>query len=64
MKDYQKRVVKEKKELDKKIITLTIFLFSDLSENIPNKQRDLMEDQLYAMADYSIILGNRIDDFV
>jgi len=64
MKDYQKRVIKDKKDLEVKIIKLTEFLCSNLSVNLTSKQRELMQKQLYIMLQYTTILETRINDFI
>ena len=64
MKDYQKRVIKEKKDLEVKIIKLTEFLCSNLSVNLTSNQRELMQKQLYIMLQYTTILETRINDFI
>jgi len=64
MKNYQKRVIKDKKDLEVKIIKLTEFLCSNLSVNLTSKQRELMQKQLYIMLQYTTILETRINDFI
>ena len=61
MKDYQKRVVKEKKELDKKHESLEIFLMG--SESLSKVDRGLLVTQYSIMDAYSRILGMRINNF-
>lgn len=60
MEAWQGRVVKEKQELDKKLVLLEEFLSSD---NIPKHGLDLLSQQRLVMREYSIILGERIKNF-
>ena len=64
MKDYQERVIAERKELNNKIVSLNNFLYSDLSINLTFRERDLMKDQLQIMMQYSSIIMERINNFV
>ena len=58
--DYIQRMIEEKKELDKRIIKLVIFLYSDKSESINQYQKSLLDNQREVMERYSYILGERI----
>jgi len=60
MEDYKKRVLKEKNELDEKIVKLSAFLFSEKSAGVDEESIRLMQQQIYTMMDYSIILGKRL----
>ena len=61
MKDYQKRMVEEYKELNTKIDKLTIFLSKeDIQKEITATQITLMKSQLFAMMSYSSILLLRL----
>lgn len=51
------RVMKEKEELDSRILKLKAFLLSGVLDGRDHK---LMVDQLSAMNRYSLILGERI----
>ena len=61
MKEYQKRVIEEMKELDKKIIKLVDFLYSD--HEIDPDEKTRLRSQLSAMKDYLNVLIERIDNF-
>jgi len=64
MKDYQQRVIDEKDELDGKLEKLNNFIDSDGYDSIEDgRDKDLLDEQLQAMSDYSDILGKRIDRF-
>ena len=61
MKDYQKRMVEEYKELNTKIDKLTIFLSKeDIQKEITATQITLMKSQLFSMMSYSSILLLRL----
>ena len=61
MKDYQKRMVEEYKELNTKIDKLTIFLSKeDIQEEVTATQITLMKSQLFSMMSYSSILLLRL----
>ena len=63
MEDYQKRVVEEKVELDKKITNLDIFIRSEgFAQVVPNERVRLTE-QFDIMNKYSKILEDRINNF-
>ena len=59
MLDWQKRVVVEKEELDKKIAKLESFDLTTVSVG----ESVLLREQLVVMQDYSSILKNRIAGF-
>ena len=61
MKAYQERVVEEKKELDKKINKLFLFLKSEHKLEVGDLV--LLKTQLTMMEAYSDILGMRIETF-
>ncbi|PKG39713.1 crAss001_48 related protein [Psychromonas sp. Urea-02u-13] len=64
MKNYQKRVVEEKKELDKKISDLKGFLLSDdLRERVLLSEISRLTKQFNLMMGYSEILELRIERF-
>ena len=63
MKDYQKRVIAEKTELDIRIIKLTTFIHSDKFSVLNMKERDMLHHQLIAMMEYDKCLCMRIDNF-
>lgn len=61
LKDYQKRMVEEYKELNTKIDKLTIFLSKeDIQKEITATQITLMKSQLFSMMSYSSILLLRL----
>ena len=61
MKDYQKRMVEEYKELNTKIDKLTIVLSKeDIQKEITATQITLMKSQLFSMMSYSSILLLRL----
>ena len=61
LKDYQKRMVEEYKELNTKIDKLTIFLSKeDKPKEITATQITLMKSQLFSMMSYSSILLLRL----
>lgn len=60
MENYQKRVITEKEELDKKIERLREFYFSPRFNEIPPMQQTLLKAQLGTMVAYSEVLGARI----
>lgn len=61
LKDYQKRMVEEYKELNTKIDKLTIFLSKeDIPKEITATQITLMKSQLFSMMSYSSILLLRL----
>ena len=64
MKPYQKRVVDEKAELDKKAKALSDFIgLSGEFENIDIEEQERLKVQNDIMWQYSEILGARIDAF-
>ena len=63
MKDYQKRVVDEKTELDKKIVSLIDFMHTDAFADLDGIEQGLLMVQEVAMQNYSEALGRRIDCF-
>ena len=58
--DYIQRMIEEKKELDERIVKLFSFKYSEKAELLDDYQRNLLNNQLEAMARYSDILGRRI----
>ena len=63
MKEWQLRVIREKSELDVKIVKLDRFLDSDHVGQLLVSDVALLGDQLEAMKCYSGILGTRIERF-
>jgi hypothetical protein len=64
MKDYQQRVVDEKKELDEKINKLEQFITSEKINSVDPNEAFRLKTQLVTMINYSEILGERIKFFV
>lgn len=62
MKQYQKRVILEKEELDKKITKLEAFL-ENPPETVSVKEKTDMNTQLKLMQGYSDVLTRRISRF-
>ena len=63
MKDYQKRVVDEQVELDDKIGRLVGFIGTSAYIALDAGERARLESQLESMRDYSLVLGERIENF-
>lgn len=63
MQDYQKQIIKDKEEIDKKIIRMTSFIFSDKFSNVANAEKERIKDQLNIMMEYSHCLRDRIRAF-
>jgi len=64
MEGYQKRVIKEKKELDEKIVKLGAFIDkSPIKAAVPDAELARLCAQYFVMTGYSAILGNRIANF-
>jgi hypothetical protein len=63
MKEYQKRVVEEKTDLDNKLVKLNNFIESDRFEDIDEEEQERLTRQGIAMQDYSLILEERIAAF-
>lgn len=63
MKDFQLRVVEEKRQLDLRISKLTAFLGSPEHNNLCKEEQELLCVQLGAMASYSVVLRTRIERF-
>ena len=63
MKEYQKRVVQEKKELDEKMLKLKEFFDSDTFKALDEDERFRLHRQAIYMDSYSTVLGERIEAF-
>lgn len=64
MKPHQERVIQEKSELDTKIEKLSIFIESNLKQQVVSAyEHSMLEIQLSAMKTYSTILAERIAQF-
>ena len=60
---YQKRVVSEKEELDKKIIALDSFIGTKTFNALGKTEQALLADQWHVMKSYSAVLSLRIKGF-
>lgn len=63
MREYQQRVVEEKKELDIKIAKLDAFVGGAVYFDLDDEEQDRLTAQRTAMGEYSDILGERIEAF-
>ena len=63
MEEWQKRVIKEKQDLDLKRERLDSFFSKKAFADLDDDQKALMVDQSLIMGEYSEILGKRIDAF-
>jgi hypothetical protein len=63
MKDFQKRVIDEKQELDAKRAKLFDFISSPAFADLSEKDRELLYRQEYLMQQYSLTLNERIERF-
>ena len=63
MKDYQLRVIEEKKQLDGKTERLESFCYSDKFKEVKYQERILLTEQCVVMKRYSMILNERISLF-
>lgn len=63
MKAYQRRVIKEKRELDEKAERLNAFIASLEFNTLPPIEQLALTIQWDAMMLYSKVLGNRISRF-
>jgi hypothetical protein len=63
MTDREQRLTDEKNELDYKVKKLVEFCSGPVFEQLDDKNRELLKDQLAAMRVYSFILGERLDLF-
>lgn len=63
MEEYQKRVVKEKEELDIKTSKLRPFLETNVFQALPKDEQERLDSQLDIMDSYSAILNSRIIAF-
>jgi len=63
LEDWQKRVVLEKNELDKKIVALAKFKEADTFTNLQPEDRENLSDQLGYMKRYAATLNKRMEKF-
>ena len=61
MEKYQERVIKEKEELDLKLLKLLTFILSqNFTEVLPSIEKIFLERQCSLMLEYSKVLRDRI----
>lgn len=58
-KTFKDRLAEERAQLDKRIISLDVFLSSDKVKDIPDEQVNLLRQQIDAMREYYDILSKR-----
>ncbi len=64
MQEYQKRIIEEKVELDKRAAKLSKFIgLNPLFDGIDPDEQERMREQCETMWEYSEILGQRIAAF-
>lgn len=64
MEAYKQRVINEKEDLDTKLNSLTSFTrFNELFHELNPAEQMRLRRQVLAMAEYSNILGERIEAF-
>jgi hypothetical protein len=63
MKNFQERVISEKKELDEKLESLKRFFYTDIFNSLDEPERNRLEIQCDMMSAYSRILDARIKAF-
>lgn len=63
MKDYQKRVIEERDQLQERVGRLYEFMEEDEFCNLPDAEKDSLNQQLPSMCDYLRILNERIANF-
>ncbi len=63
MEAFQERVVKEREDLNEKIIKLTSFIFSAKFIFVDKEEQERLSQQLCVMMHYSSILQDRIEAF-
>lgn len=60
MKEYQQRVIDEKKELDARLNRLESFIMSLAFDDVDDLERSRLVQQKHIMVQYSMILEERI----
>jgi histone acetyltransferase (RNA polymerase elongator complex component) len=60
MKPHEERVVQEKKELDRKLHKLELFIQGATFLTLDEKEKELLRTQAKVMISYSVILDERI----
>ena len=63
MKDYQKRVVAEREELNDRLDRLIVFLGGDVFPELSVAEQERLKKQAMLMQDYLEILDERIENF-
>ena len=62
---YQKRVIEEKKDLDKKAFDLSEFIGENrIFLDLDDREQELLKEQCEFMWQYSEVLGKRIELFL
>ena len=60
---FQERVIEEKKELDERLVKLTVFVCSETFKKLSSVEQGRLNQQHSIMEHYSAILGRRIAAF-
>nr|WP_315173550.1 hypothetical protein [uncultured Flavobacterium sp.] len=60
---HEQRVVDERTELDEKITKLHAFFKTEIFNNLQEEDRNLLEEQVQLMMNYSDVLLKRINRF-
>jgi hypothetical protein len=63
LKPHQQRVIAEKAELDERLAKLVAFRHTAVHQTLPAAERARLSRQHYHMAEYSRVLGERIEAF-
>lgn len=63
MKEFQKRVIEEKLELDIKLNKLNVFIESSFFDSLPKEEQERLFVQRYLMQELSSVLKIRIANF-
>ena len=61
--DYQKRVIEEKEQLDRKLKNLMAFIRGPVFPTIKPTEQERLKRQSYLMDQYSGVLAERISEF-
>lgn len=64
LQDWQERVVHEEQALNEKLLSLINFNASDAVKKLPADEQKRLKRQENAMTEYSVVLRERIDNFV
>ena len=64
MQPHEQRVIEEKRELDEKLVRLSLFIGKDnIFKSLDSEDQKLLIEQETIMVDYSGILAERIERF-